>query len=229
ERAGATPSAGTGTLRRRADGRANADDGRLGGHAPHPPTVARGATPARHRGDRQRHAGGARGLAGRGDGGLPRQAGRSGAGAQAPPEREPHGQPTVAGVLDPLALERLVETIGDDRNLLTALIDTFVSDAPRLVEAARRGLEHGQTDEVRRAAHTLKANGATFGATSLSELSRQLEALARARSPEGARELIARMDVEAERVRIALATVREGPPCPAGSGFGPVVDDPLAN
>jgi PAS domain S-box-containing protein len=142
----------------------------------------------------------------------PAPAGESGEGAHVPPEREPQGQPAVAGMLHPPALERLVETIGDDRNLLTALIDTFLSDAPRLVEAARRGLEHGQTDEVRRAAHTLKSNGATFGAMSLSELSRQLEALAGSGILEGADELIDRIDAEYERVRITLETVREGPP-----------------
>jgi CheY-like chemotaxis protein/HPt (histidine-containing phosphotransfer) domain-containing protein len=139
-------------------------------------------------------------------------AGGSGEGAQVLPEPEPQGQPAIAGVLHPPALERLVETIGDDRGLLTVLIDTFLSDAPRLVEAARRGLQHGQTDEVRRAAHTLKSNGATFGASSLSELSRQLEALARSGILEGADELIARIDAEYERVRIALETVREGRP-----------------
>jgi len=105
-----------------------------------------------------------------------------------------------------------METIGGDRSLLTALVDTFLSDAPRLVEAARRGFEHGQTDEIRRAAHTLKSNGATFGATSFSELSRQLEALARSGILEGSDELIARIDAEYERVRIALETVREGRP-----------------
>jgi hypothetical protein len=98
-----------------------------------------------------------------------------------------------------------------------------LSDAPRLVEAARRGLEHGQTDEVRRAAHTLKSNGATFGATSLSELSRQLEALAKSGIPEGADELIARIDAEYERVRIALERVRKGRPWPRVRA---VVDEP---
>jgi HPt (histidine-containing phosphotransfer) domain-containing protein len=142
----------------------------------------------------------------------PARAVGSGKGAQVPPEPEPQRQPAIAGVLDPPALERLMETIGDDRGLLTALIDTFLSDAPRLVEDARRGLEHGQTDEVRRAAHTLKSNGATFGATSLSELSRQLETLARSGVRQGTDELIARIDAEYERVRIALETVREDRP-----------------
>ncbi|HKO84405.1 MAG TPA: response regulator, partial [Actinomycetota bacterium] len=139
----------------------------------------------------------------------PAPAGGSGEGAQVSPVPEPQGQPAIAGVLDPPALERLVETIGDDRSLLMVLIDTFLRDTPRLVEAARRGLERGQTDEVRRAAHTLKSNGATFGATSLSELSRQLEALARSGALEGANELITQIEAEYERVRIALETERE--------------------
>ena len=61
--------------------------------ATHPPTMAREATAARHRGDRQRHAGGARGLSGRGDGRLPQQADPSGrAGRRAAP-LPPHVAP----------------------------------------------------------------------------------------------------------------------------------------
>jgi HPt (histidine-containing phosphotransfer) domain-containing protein len=82
-------------------------------------------------------------------------------------------------------------------------------DVPRLVNGARRGLQQGQADEVRRAAHTLKSNGATFGAMGFSELSRELEALASSGALEGAADLIARIEAEYERVRIALATVRE--------------------
>jgi PAS domain S-box-containing protein len=135
----------------------------------------------------------------------------SGVGPQAPPpERESHRQPPPTGLLHPAALERLMEAIGDDDpDLLPALIDTFLRDAPRLVEAARRGLQQGQADEVRRTAHTLKSNGATFGATSFSELSRQLEALARSGTLEGAADLIARIEAEYERVRVALEAVRE--------------------
>ena len=137
----------------------------------------------------------------------------AGVGAQAPPEREPLGQlgqPRSAGVLHPAALERLVQTIGDDDpDLLAALIDTFLRDVPRLVDSARQGLQQGQADEVRRAAHTLKSNGATFGATGFSELSRQLESLARPGTLEGTADLIARIEAEFERVRIALETVRE--------------------
>jgi HPt (histidine-containing phosphotransfer) domain-containing protein len=101
-------------------------------------------------------------------------------------------------------------TIGDDDpDVLVALIDTFLRDVPRLIDGARRGLQHGQADEVRRAAHTLKSNGATFGAMSFSELSRELESLARSGALEGAADLIARLEAEYEPVRIALDAVRE--------------------
>jgi CheY-like chemotaxis protein/HPt (histidine-containing phosphotransfer) domain-containing protein len=132
----------------------------------------------------------------------------SGAGAQAPPEPEPLGPPRSAGVLHPPALERLMQTIGDDRGVLAALIDTFLDDVPRLVDGARRGLRQGQADEVRRAGHTLKSNGATFGAMRLSELSRELEALARSGTLEGTTDLLARIEGEYESVRIALEAVR---------------------
>jgi HPt (histidine-containing phosphotransfer) domain-containing protein len=112
-------------------------------------------------------------------------------------------------VLHPPALERLMQTIGDNRGLLVALIDTFLDDVPRLVDGARQGLQQGQADEVRRAAHTLKSNGATFGAMRFSELSRELEALARSGILEGTTDLLARIEGEYELVRIALEAVRE--------------------
>jgi PAS domain S-box-containing protein len=130
-------------------------------------------------------------------------------GAQAPPDGELRGQPRSAGVLHPPALERLMQTIGDDRGLLAALIDTFLDDVPRLVDGARQGLQQGQADEVRRAAHTLKSNGATFGAIRFSELSRELEALARSGTLEGTADLLARIEGEYESVRLALEAVRQ--------------------
>ncbi len=141
----------------------------------------------------------------------PAPARESGVGAQAPrpAEPEPPGQPLVAGVLHPAALERLMQTIGDDPDVLVALINTFLGDVPRLVDGARRGLQQGQADEVRRAAHTLKSNGATFGATRFSELSRQLESLARSGALEGTAELIAGIEAEYESLRMALEAVRE--------------------
>jgi CheY-like chemotaxis protein/HPt (histidine-containing phosphotransfer) domain-containing protein len=141
----------------------------------------------------------------------PAPARESSGGSQASsPEPEPQEPPLPAGVLHPPALKRLMDTIGDDDpDVLAALIDTFLRDVPRLVDGARRGLQQGQADEVQRAAHTLKSNGAAFGAMRFSELSRELESVARSGTVEGAAELIERVEAEYESVRIALEAVRE--------------------
>ncbi len=133
----------------------------------------------------------------------------SGVGTQSPPvDPEPPRPPRRAAVLQPAALERLMKITGDDPGLLTSLIDTFSNDVPRLIDSARRGLQQGRPDEVRRAAHTLKSNGATFGAMSFSELNRTLESLASSGPLEEMANLIAQIEAEYEAVRIALETMR---------------------
>jgi PAS domain S-box-containing protein len=119
------------------------------------------------------------------------------------------GRVSAAGVVDSAALERLVTIIGDEPGPLAALIDTFHDDVQRLVDSARRGLRQGQAEEVRRAAHTLKSTGATFGATRFSELSRSLESLASAGALDEAADLIGRIEAEHQAVRVALERVRE--------------------
>ena len=71
---------------------------------------------------------------------------------------------------------------------LAEVIDAFVADAPALLAALRRSLEEKDADELRRAAHTLKSNGATFGAEQFSELCRQLEQRAKSGQLTGASE-----------------------------------------
>jgi HPt (histidine-containing phosphotransfer) domain-containing protein len=47
-------------------------------------------------------------------------------------------------------------------------------------ESRRGGLDSGDAEAVRRAAHTLKSNAATFGATDLADLCAEVESRARA-------------------------------------------------
>jgi len=142
---------------------------------------------------------------------APAPAGEPGVISRPPAAEVPgqQGQASAAGVVDSAALERLVKIIGDEPGPLAALIDTFHDDVQRLVDGARRGLQQGQAEEVRRAAHTLKSTGATFGATRFSELSRSLESLASSGTLDGAADLIRQVEAEYQAVRIALETVRE--------------------
>src|SRR6476646_310833 len=80
--------------------------------------------------------------------------------------------PTGDGVIDATVLARLADGVGGDTQFVTDLIAQFSQDAPGLLAAVRSGLEHGDGDTVRRAAHTLKSNAATFGAGALADRSR---------------------------------------------------------
>jgi CheY-like chemotaxis protein len=127
------------------------------------------------------------------------------------PRREAGGDErtgaTSDGTIDEQVLTRLVSGTGGDAEFVTELIEQFIAEAPGLMAAARAGLEAADADEVRRAAHTLKSNAATFGAGQLAERSRGLEEAAKRDALEdGPRQLddIAR---ELDLVREALPMV----------------------
>jgi GAF domain-containing protein/CheY-like chemotaxis protein/HPt (histidine-containing phosphotransfer) domain-containing protein len=106
--------------------------------------------------------------------------------------------------VDASVLARLAESMGGDDAFVSELIEQFVTDSPALVKAARHGLESGDADEVRRAAHTLKSNAATFGANELADRSSRLEAAARAGTLDDALARVQAIDDELERVHAAL-------------------------
>jgi HPt (histidine-containing phosphotransfer) domain-containing protein len=106
--------------------------------------------------------------------------------------------------VDASVLTRLSESMGGDDAFVAELIEQFVTDSPALVAAARKGIEAGDADEVRRAAHTLKSNAATFGANELSDRSSRLEAAAKAGTLDDASEQIDAIAEELDRVHAAL-------------------------
>jgi PAS domain S-box-containing protein len=107
------------------------------------------------------------------------------------------------------ALKNLRDLGGDE--FLSEVIDAFLADAPELVATLRRALDEGRSEELRRAAHTLKSNGATLGATEFAELCRTLEARAKAGELDGAGELVDRIEQGYGPLRDALAALRSEP------------------
>ncbi len=83
------------------------------------------------------------------------------------------GTPAV----EPAAFAELEASIGDDQEFLRELVDTYLEDAPQQVEGMRHGLQGGDRELLHRSAHTLKSNSASLGATTLSAMCRELEAL----------------------------------------------------
>ena len=76
-------------------------------------------------------------------------------------------------VLDAEVLARFREAMGED--FMPELIAAFVQDSQFLVETMQRALETDDEAALRRGAHTLKSNAASFGATHLAALCRELE------------------------------------------------------
>lgn len=78
-------------------------------------------------------------------------------------------------VIDKTTFEELKQMSGAD--FINELIDAFLDDAPKLVGELKSAWIAEDTDAFRRAAHSLKSNAATFGASGLSGLAKELEML----------------------------------------------------
>ena len=75
--------------------------------------------------------------------------------------------------IDAAIFAELKETTGAD--FVAELVDTFLEDAPKLLAALHEATASGDAGAFRRAAHSLKSNGNTFGAAALAGLARDLE------------------------------------------------------
>jgi len=113
----------------------------------------------------------------------------------------------VAGAtLEASAVESLRDLGGEA--FLAEVIDAFLSDAPVLVGTLRTAYEQGETEELRRAAHTLKSNGQTFGAEGFAELCRELEERARGGDTDGMAELVDGIEREYGALQATLTALR---------------------
>lgn len=86
------------------------------------------------------------------------------------------------------------------------LVATFIEEAPPMLAELRAALVGGDAERFRRAAHSLKSNGHTFGAAPLAELARDLEL---GGLPADATPLDA-LDIEYARAAAALQALARG-------------------
>lgn len=97
----------------------------------------------------------------------------------APAEIAPQSTDTAQVAADPPfpnALDLLRAALGDDADdELRELIALFLADAPDLIATMHRAGERNDQITLQNAAHILKSNGATFGATHLAALCEDLE------------------------------------------------------
>ena len=115
---------------------------------------------------------------------------------------------TDKGVIDPSALDALMETTGGDPDFLAEMIDVFLADAVELLDSMDGTLARGDAAALRRAAHTLKSNSRTFGASVLADLCQEIEGRAAAGELDGLTPLVARARASYPSVVVALRAER---------------------
>ncbi len=78
-------------------------------------------------------------------------------------------------VIDKTTFDELKQMSGED--FINELIDTFLEDAPKMIAEIKSAFAANNIDSFRRAAHSMKSNAATFGASQLAALTKELEML----------------------------------------------------
>ena len=76
-------------------------------------------------------------------------------------------------VIDLAVFAELQDSAGAD--FVVELVDAFLDEAPQLLASMHRALAADDNAGFRRAAHSLKSNGLTFGAVPFAQLARALE------------------------------------------------------
>ena len=109
-------------------------------------------------------------------------------------------EPTI----DRVVFAELQDAAGAE--FVAELVGTFLEEAPPMLAELRSAQATGTADAFRRAAHSLKSNSNTFGATRLGEMARDLElgGLIADLAP------LAELETEYRRVAATLAELRHG-------------------
>ena len=111
-------------------------------------------------------------------------------------------------VIDSAVYAELRDTTGAE--FMAELVDTFLEEGPGMLAELRGARADGNADRFRRAAHSLKTNGNTFGALKLAARARELEL--KGPDAESARDAAALATLEAEYARAVaeLKALRNG-------------------
>ncbi len=113
-----------------------------------------------------------------------------------------------ASPIDRVTYDALAETTGNE--FVRELVATFLEEAPGMLAELRSAFAAGDADRFRRAAHSLKSNGNTFGALGLGALARELELGGITKVAGGGGKPLEELELEFARVAAALEALRRG-------------------
>ena len=110
-------------------------------------------------------------------------------------------------------IERAVYTALEDRvgaDFAAELVDTFLEEASGMLAELRNARAENHAERFRRAAHSLKTNSGTFGASRLTALARELELKGLNADPAHDMDALAALEAEYTRAAAALKDLRHG-------------------
>jgi HPt (histidine-containing phosphotransfer) domain-containing protein len=108
--------------------------------------------------------------------------------------------------IDSVAFAELTEAVGAD--FIGQLLATFFRDAPLQIATMRAALVNADGAVFERAAHSLKSNAASFGATRLAGLARELELMGRERCLAGMDDKLSALATEYDGAARALTELQ---------------------
>ena len=111
-----------------------------------------------------------------------------------------------ASTIDRATFDALKQTTGAEFAL--ELVDTFLQEAPAMLDELRRALAAQDAEKFRRTAHSLKSNSNTFGALTLGAMARELELGGMAKVIESGGQPLDALGQEYSRVAAALSELR---------------------
>jgi len=112
----------------------------------------------------------------------------------------------TSSTIDRATFDALKQTTGPDFAL--ELVDTFLQEAPSMLNELRSALAAADADKFRRAAHSLKSNANTFGALAFGAMARELELAGVAKVIDSGPQAIDALTREYSRVAVALTELR---------------------
>ncbi len=110
--------------------------------------------------------------------------------------------------LEAAALKNLKDLGGDE--FVTEVVDVFLADAPAMISSLRSSLERGDTEELRRAAHTL-VERRDAGAVEFAKLCHTVEQHARNGVIDGVQQLVSEVEKEFPSLKKAVISLRSEP------------------
>ncbi|MGB3206018.1 MAG: PAS domain S-box protein [Crinalium sp.] len=117
----------------------------------------------------------------------------------------PHLLPQIQNPIDAKVLQSLRQMAGSKANeFLAKIIDNYFEETPQLLSAMKDAVTTEDSAALVYAAHKLRSASANLGATNLSLLCKELEALGRAGSTLGGLSQISQIETVYEAVKLAL-------------------------